>query len=152
MEDLEHYLVEIVEPTVEDFRREPSSVRRGFLACVVIEHAVDYLAYPGDPEQWDSDQHRGKRSNLRGQFRKENLDFGLASEAANAFKHVRATIGTKSEAAAAYERPPAIGGRMMCGLSLAGDATGAVIFNGHNLLQVVEGALAFLRSKTSPRS
>lgn len=43
MQDLERYLHEIVQPTVDDFRQQPSSVRIGFLACVAVDHAVDYL-------------------------------------------------------------------------------------------------------------
>ena len=53
MEDLERYLNEIVEPTVNDFRRKPSSVRIGFLTCVAIDHSVDYLAFPKDRAIWD---------------------------------------------------------------------------------------------------
>lgn len=51
MQDFERYLYQIVGPTVEDFRREQSSVRIGFLTCVAIDHAVDYLAFPSDPSQ-----------------------------------------------------------------------------------------------------
>ncbi|WFU82123.1 hypothetical protein QA645_05055 [Bradyrhizobium sp. CIAT3101] len=148
MEDLERYLNEIVEPTVNDFRSKPSSVRTGFLTCVAIDHSVDYLAFPGDRALWDGKDHRDKRAALRRQFREENEQFRLASEAANAFKHVKTTSKRGLEAAEVYERPPALAGRMMAGLSMAGDSTGAVVVDGHNLLQVVTEALRFLRTKT----
>jgi hypothetical protein len=148
VEDLGRYLNEIVEPTVNDFRNKPSSVRIGFLACVAIDHSVDYLAFPGDRSRWDGKEHRDKRTTLRKQFKDENEQFRLASEAANAFKHVKTTSPRGLEAVEVYERPPALAGRMMMGLSMLGDTTGAVVLDGHNLLQVVTEALSFLRSKT----
>lgn len=149
MEDLERYLNEIVEPTLDDFREHPSSVRKGFLACVALDHSVDYLAYPDDRSQWDGKEHRDKRARLRKQFREESEQFRLASEAANAFKHVKTTSQRGLEAAEVYERPPAMAGRMMAGLSMVGDASGAVGVDGHNLLHVATEALRFLRSKTN---
>jgi hypothetical protein len=148
VEDLERYLNEIVGPTVDDFRSKPSSVRIGFLTCVAIDHSVDYLAFPGDRSRWDGKEHREKRARLRKQFREENEQFRLASEAANAFKHVKTTSKRGLEAVEVYERPSAMAGRMMAGISMVGDTTGAVVVDGHNLLQVVTEALRFLRSKT----
>lgn len=148
MEDLERYLLEIVEPTVDDFRNKPSSVRIGFLTCVAIDHSVDYLAYPGDRSLWDGKEHRDKRARLRKQFREENEQFRRASEAANAFKHVKTTSQRGLEAVEVFERPPAMAGRMMAGLSMAGDTTGAVVVDGYDLLGVVTEALRFLHSKT----
>jgi hypothetical protein len=148
VEDLERYLNEIVEPTVDDFRSEPSSVRIGFLTCVAIDHSVDYLAFPGEPSRWDGKEHRDKRAGLRKQFKEESEHFRLASEVANAFKHVKTTSKRGLEAVEVYERPPALAERMMAGVSMVGDATGAVVVDGHNLLQVVTEALRFLRSKT----
>ena len=148
MEDLERYLNEIVGPTVDDFRSKPSSVRIGFLTCVAIDHSVDYLAFPGDRLRWDGKEHRDKRVELRKQFREESEHFRLASEAANAFKHVKTTSKRGLEASEVYERPPAMAGRMMMGLSMLGDMTGAVVVDGHNLLNVVTEALRFLRLKT----
>ena len=147
MEDLERYLSEIVEPTVEDFRRQPSSVRVGFLACVAIDHSVDYLAFPADRAKWDGKEHRSRRAELRRQFGEENEHFRLASEAANAFKHVKTITERSLEASQVYERPPALAGRMMMGLSMFGDTTGAVVVDGKNLLEVVTEALRFLSSK-----
>jgi hypothetical protein len=108
MEDLEPYLDEIVEPTVNDFRKNPSSVRIGFLTCVAIDHSVDYLAFPRDHSLWDGKEHRSLRAKLRAQFKEENSQFRMISEAANAFKHVKTTSERGLEAAQVYERPPAI--------------------------------------------
>jgi hypothetical protein len=142
---MERYLSEIVEPTVEDFRRQPSSVRVGFLVCVAIDHSIDYLAFPADRAKWDGAEHRSRRADLRRQFCDESEDFRLVSEAANAFKHVKTISKRSLEASQVYERPPALAGRMMAGLSMLGDTTGAVVVDGKNLLEVVTEALRFLR-------
>jgi hypothetical protein len=41
VEDYMRYLEEIVEPTVKEFEENPTSVRRAFLACVAVFHAVE---------------------------------------------------------------------------------------------------------------
>ena len=46
MEDLEQYFTEFVEPTVNNFKKNPASLGHAFGACVVLFHSVDYLAYP----------------------------------------------------------------------------------------------------------
>jgi hypothetical protein len=147
VKDLERYLNEIVEPTVDDFRTKPSNVRIGFLTCVVIDHSVDYLALPGDRSRWDSKEHQINRKRLRTLFKDENEQFRIASDVANAFKHVKARNKRGLEASEVYERPPALAGRMMVGVSMLGDTTGAVVVDGHDLLPVATEALHFLRSK-----
>lgn len=147
MEDFERYLNDIVAPTVDDFRQNPSSVRKGFLACVAIDHSVDYLAYPADRAVWDGKQHHAKRAALRRKFKDESEHFRWASEAANAFKHVKTVSQRGLEAAEVYQRPPAMAGVMMAGSSMVGDTTGAVVVDGNNLLHVTTEALQFLRSK-----
>jgi hypothetical protein len=148
MEDLERYLLEIVEPTVGHFRGQPSSVRIGFLACVAIDHSVDYLAFPRDRTRLDSKEHQTNRKQLRERFKEENEQFRQASDVANAFKHVKTRNKRGLEASEVYERPPALAGRMMAGIPIIGDTTGAVLVDGHDLLQVATEALHFLRSKT----
>ena len=76
MEYLVRYLDEIVEPTVEEYHRNPLSVRHAFIACVVTFHAIDYLAYPKSSK------------GLRQQFGKASPDFRLVDHVAHAFKHV----------------------------------------------------------------
>lgn len=150
MEDFERYLIDIVEPTVNDFSKDPSDVRLGFLACVSLEHSVDYLAFPGTRANWDGKVHRANRQRIRDRFKNESEDFRKASEVANAFKHVKTISQRSLEASEVYRRPPARAGQMMAGLSMVGDKTGAVIADGDNLLRVVTQALLFLQSKVSP--
>jgi hypothetical protein len=44
MNSLTQYLRLIVEPTVEEFRRNPMSLRHCYLACVATYHAIDRAA------------------------------------------------------------------------------------------------------------
>jgi hypothetical protein len=46
---LTRYLDDIVEPTFEDFTRNPRSVRHAYLACLVTYHAIDRVTYPKNP-------------------------------------------------------------------------------------------------------
>src|SRR5271156_388311 len=77
--DLGGYLEVIVEPTFEEFKRNPGSVRHAFLACVAIYHAVDRAAYPEKP------------GNLLKEWRKQSPDFKLVEIVANHFKHVKSS-------------------------------------------------------------
>ena len=60
---LSEYLRTIVEPTFEDFCRNPSSARHGFLACLVTSTAIDRAGRPGRP------------GNLTKQWRDASADF-----------------------------------------------------------------------------
>jgi hypothetical protein len=135
VEDLEEYLIKFADPTIADFEQNPSSVRYGFLACVVLFHAVDYRAYPKSS------------SGLRQQWRKKSDDFALIDKVAHAFKHVATPSPSRPKLLAKHvsRRPPAIVGQMMLGASLLGDPTGAVVVEGKNLLHVVRRAASFLR-------
>jgi hypothetical protein len=75
MIDLERYVIDFVDPTIDDFAKNPTSVRHAFLACVAAFHGVDYLAWPDDP---------GK---LRSHLRRDE-DFRIVDDVAHAFKHV----------------------------------------------------------------
>ncbi len=77
MNDLARYLEVIVEPTVDDFKRNPLSVRHAFLACVATYHAIDRVAYPKSP------------GNLRKQWRKHSSEFTVIDMVAHHFKHVK---------------------------------------------------------------
>ena len=76
MEDLERYLRDFVVPTIDEFAKNPDSVRHGFIACVTAFHGVDYLAWPEDPAM------------LRSELRKKSADFKTVDDVAHAFKHV----------------------------------------------------------------
>jgi hypothetical protein len=76
MEDLQRFLINVVEPTIEEFQTNPHSVRHAFLACVAAFHCVYYLAYPDKP------------SALRGELSKRSAAFRTIDDVAHAFKHV----------------------------------------------------------------
>jgi hypothetical protein len=142
MQDLARYLEEVVDPTVKDFEANPASVRHAFFACVAVFHGVDYLAYP-----------RSSKA-LRQQYRQRSQDFALVDTVAHAFEHVqtRRRDAPNLIASAVVSRPPAIPGLMVPGLSIAGDANGAVTLISHpkiNLLEVVRRATAFVREQTN---
>ena len=75
MIDLERYVFDFVDPTIDDFEKNPTSVRHAFLACVAAFHGVDYLAWPDEP---------GK---LRSHLRRDE-DSRIVDDVAHAFKHV----------------------------------------------------------------
>jgi hypothetical protein len=76
MSELLRYLETIVEPTFEDFGKNPLSMRHAFLACVATFHAIDRAAYPKKP------------GNLKKIWRKESTEFTIVDMVAHHFKHV----------------------------------------------------------------
>ncbi len=75
MNDLARYLEQIVEPTFEEFKKNPTSVRHAFLACVAIYHAIDRVRRPP--------------GNLRKEWGKKSLESKLVDVVAHHFKHVK---------------------------------------------------------------
>ena len=146
MADLGQYLVEFVEPTVTDFANHPRSVRHAFLACVVVFHSVDYLAFPRKPQS------------IRQALGKESAAFKLVDDIAHAFKHVRIGDPTSPRliVSEVIGRPPGAAGIMAAGISRVGDPTGGVtLFRDLDVdvLRVVAEAVNCLRSKVlSPQT
>jgi hypothetical protein len=143
MEDLETYLVEIVDPTLQDFENNPTSRRHAFLACVATCHAVDYLAFPTDPRT------------LRQQFEQQSPAFKLVNDVGHAFKHV--VQGPRSQPrmnqSEVISRPPASWGVAVWGVSRWGDASGGVTLETDrnvDLLGTVRIAVAFLWAQINP--
>jgi hypothetical protein len=140
VEDLERYLDEIVEPTIKDLEANRTSVRHTFLACVVVFHAVDHLAYP-------------KRSRaLREQFNQESRAFAVVDDIAHAFKHVVAGNPGNPDLTASevISRPAAFWGVMAWDLSRWDDPVGGVTLDKDrnvDLYEVVVEAATFLRRK-----
>jgi hypothetical protein len=138
MEDLARYLKAVVEPTIDDFKKNPASVRHAFLACVVTFHAIDYLAYP-------------KRSRgLRQKYQKLSPDFALVDDVAHAFKHV--ITGRRDNpalnAAEVISRPAAVVGQLGLNTHTPNDTHRRVTLKRRqnvNLLNVVTGAAEFFR-------
>ncbi|HZR76760.1 hypothetical protein [Bradyrhizobium sp.] len=140
MEDLELYLVDIVDPTFKDFEEHPTSRRHAFLACVVTCHAVDYLAYPNDPRS------------LRQQFEHQSEAFKIVNDVGHAFKHVvqGRPSAPRMMQSDVIERPPFYWGIGVWGLSRWGDEVGGVTLDSDrtvDLLETVRTAVAFLWSK-----
>jgi hypothetical protein len=140
MEDLTKYLDEFVEPTIEDFESNPTSVRHAFLACVAAFHAVDYLAYPR------------RSADLRQRLGLESPDFATIDEVAHAFKHVLAGNRTnpRLRASEVIARPPAFWGQAVWDLSRWNDPNGGVTLDKNrelDLLDALRRTVAFLRGK-----
>lgn len=117
--EAESYLRNIVDQTISDFEKHPTSRRHAFLACLVTFHCIDYLAFPG------------KSGNLRKQFKNESMDFALVDRVTHAFKHVESGSPESAQnrplrVAAVFERPPRRAGIMQAGLSRLGDPVGGV--------------------------
>src|ERR1700745_3548435 len=77
MRTLNRSIAFIVEPTFDDFKRNPGSVRHAYLACLVTYHAIDRVTYPTPP------------GNLLKQWREESIEFMLVEQVALHLKHVK---------------------------------------------------------------
>ena len=139
MADLTSYIDDIVEPTFEDFRRNPGSLRHAYLACIATYHAIDRAAYPKPP------------GNLRKAWGSESIHFKIVDMVAHKFKHV---IGDEEK------RAPHIKGSIPLASTVFG--TGAfgdhalnarALGNGgidfHNLFYALKEAIDFVRSKSA---
>jgi hypothetical protein len=139
MTDALRYIETIVEPTINDFKAHPTSVRHAFPACVATFHTVDYLTHPRSP------------ATVRQKLRNESPDFRIVDDVAHAFKHMTAG-NPKKPVLKAYEvisRPPSFTGVMQVGLSFLGDEQGGVTLHrkrGISLLAAVEAAAQLLRT------
>jgi hypothetical protein len=139
MEDMVRYIEEFVEPTIDDFQKNPTSVRHAFLAAVAVFHAIDYLAYP-----------RKRPADLRQKFRRLSAEFAMVDDLAHAFKHVAVGDRTKPHLTAkeVVARPPAffdVSGAW--DVSRFDDPVGGVmLINNRNvdLLCVLRAAVSFL--------
>jgi hypothetical protein len=77
---LARYIELKVEPTFEDFKRNPRSIQHAFLACAAIYHAIDRVAYPDDP------------GDLRKEWQQKSFQFLIVDMVAHHFKHVLSDI------------------------------------------------------------
>lgn len=144
MEVFERFVTDIVEPTVQDFEAHRGSVRHAFLACVVVFHSIDYLAF--DPQKLT--RPPGTWGNLRKDYRKASQDFRLVDDVANAFKHaVNDRISRKLTADDVVGHK----GAFSSGFSSGFDVDRVTIREDPdiNLLETVKRAVAFLRGKSS---
>ena len=126
MNDLAEYMEIIVEPTWEEYRRNSTSVRHAYLACVAVYHAVDRAAYPADG------------STLAPQWRQESQEFMLIEEVAQHFKHGRRHWVRKAK----EKNPDALLITHPLGLE---DGLGGL--ETHSLFFLVRDAIKFLHEK-----
>ena len=129
MIELNRYIELIVEPTFEDFKRHPDSVRHAYLACLVTYHAIDRATYPSAP------------GNLLNEWREESIEFMLIEQVALHLKHVKSDF-----AKWAKKTLPADTLLITHPLGLNGDGEG---LETRNLFFVVRDAIRFLREKVS---
>jgi hypothetical protein len=111
------YVNEIVEPTIKEFRDEPRSRRRAYLACIVTFQIKEHLVRAGENK---SDVHAKMKQSCRDAFE-------LVRSICNGSKHVETDKSHlfPFRAGSDWDRPPARCGVAQAGLSRVGDATGA---------------------------
>jgi hypothetical protein len=128
VQSLKRYLELIVEPTFEDFKRNPGSVRHAYLACLVTYHAVDRVTFPAKP------------GNLVDKWRQESFEFTLIEQIALHLKHVKSDFAKW----AAKALPPDTL-LITHPLGLAGDGEG---LETRSLFFLVRDAIKFLHRQT----
>lgn len=138
MADLTAYLRDIVEPTFEDFKRNPHSMRHAYLACVATYHAIDRAALPRRP------------GNLRKMWRAESVHFAIVDMVAHKLKHV--ISDDEKQAGHVKGRIPlsslVFGSGTIGRHTLNTQPLGSGGVELHNLLGVVRDAIEFVRSKS----
>lgn len=136
----ERYLHEIVDPTVQEFESEPTSVRRAMIACIVAFHAIEYFDPPLS----------------RQRIMRESSDFLLVDRVVHATKH--AATGPRDKPHLRSEeviiRTPGVFGAAVLGLSGLDDLLGGVTVAKEtfvDILSAVRRVAALLRSKLTAR-
>jgi hypothetical protein len=136
---LTRYLDDIVEPTFEDFKRNPRSLRHAYLACLVTYHAIDRVTYPKNP------------GNLRKQWKKTSVQFAIVDMIAHKIKHV-VSDDEKHQPATGIPLSSVVFG--FGTLNTAPLNTHAINEGGidlHNLLYVIRDAITFLRKEAADK-
>jgi hypothetical protein len=145
MEDARKYLKDVVDPTIEEFAKEPASARRALLACIALYHVSDYLAHPDEPQITQK------------AFGKAAPDFLLVDRIANAAKHVvsghvASPTHPVLDVRRVVDRPPGWIGTFAIGVSQIGDFVGGVTLADDptvDVLAVVLRARAFVETQIS---
>ena len=81
MNALTQYLKLIVEPTVEEFQRNPFSLRHCYLACTATYHSIDRAA----------EMSKKRAATLRQVWCGKSTEFKLVDIVAHDFKHIHAS-------------------------------------------------------------
>jgi hypothetical protein len=127
MKSLARYLELIVDPTLEDFTKNPTSLRHAFLACVAIFHAIDRA----------SEEKGISRGNLRREWGK-TAEFKIVDIVAHHFKHVVSDDEKNIE----RRRKPSIPITFVLGFNDAGDQMEL-----RNLFFVIRDAVKFVHKQ-----
>ena len=133
MKDLASYVELVVEPTFEDFRRNPLSVRHCFLACVATFHAIDRAGT------------KKKAANLRKDWREASLDFMLVDMVAHHFKHVKSSLERSDPTDPKLYLSDIVFSRQGPGVQSLGSATMEI----RNFHFVIRDAITFLKKQAS---
>lgn len=135
MNDLIRYLKQIVEPTVDEFKKNPASVRHAFLACVATYHAIDRVSYPKSP------------GDLRKIWGQKSMEFRMVDIVAHDFKHVKSSDHRPTSRAIPISS--AIYGRMGYNTHAYNDTGQLPALR--NLVFVVQDAVKFLHQQANPK-
>lgn len=109
----QNYMDEIVLPTVIEFKNEPRSRRQAYLACIVTFHIKDHLKAAGE-------------QNIEQTMRAAGDAFDVIRGVCNGAKHVQTDQNHLIAFSAGddWDRPPAVLGQMVLGVSRLGDPDG----------------------------
>src|SRR4051812_28761799 len=88
------FFFEVVEPTVEEFLKDPGNKRRGFQAASVLSSMADYHFHATPSVQ----ARYHKESAYRASVSPESSDYALVCDVANAGKHAKLTVVPKHRA------------------------------------------------------
>lgn len=167
----EWFLVEIVQPTVEEFLRYRDCIRRGMLAALAVNSLADHIAVARSERSGLRSLHppgvvlqgkeRRKVSDELAAFRARCAelcgDFALVRDAADATKHARLDRDDARirDVSGVQRHVEVITGRDGCPISLRDGSlleTGGVFVvlpdgTRHPLAKLLDGAVAFLRKE-----
>jgi len=108
------FFARIVVPTVEEFSKDPGDVRRGVLACIVLQSMADhYVAHRLVDPGMTRAQKRRKIEKFNESLREKDKAFAKVIDVANGTKHAR------QEFVDLHLENPAVCGIMRCGFPLS---------------------------------
>lgn len=151
-----HRLVAV--PTAEEFFQDNGSVRRAMLACMAVLHIVDHVVQSRSDVIDKASARRADEEveRIAKDLTERHMSFAVVRAYALASKHARIGLHRKFQpgfdSARAVDRPPAFAGRMVAGISFAGDTVGGITVrwseHGHvNLTRALQTLLPVLEDE-----
>ena len=141
----QQYWQEVVSPTVEEYRTDPTSLRRSILSAITIVHFADNLIFNG------INTVQGKTFAAARQFfdliTVDCPEAGQLYSLAIVGKHMKqgSNPSPRHTIEDVFKRPPAVLGQAVWGISRWGDEIGGVEFAKNDALRLVEATTAFLK-------